>query len=1120
MAAAAPPVMPDVQVGLAIFGSLVTEMSPPDLPEGVSPDCQDVVYYPGGVKSRPGLRKRLQFNLNTTLTWSYTWLMPNGQNVNIYLTSDGILWRESIDVTPGVYTQIGQIIPGSYCNAVSAFGRLYMAFFNGITPTDLPLQYDGTNLDRVSQYGPGAPPVVGDVGPPALQITNWSQPQVPWSILSIAQNGTQVTVVINGIHDLFVGDEVVIETGNIVYDNYNLPIRVEGVPTNSSFTYTVGVAGLPGLAAGTVQALIYEVVTAAPHGLFVGDQFTISGTTILDNNHNFVETRPVLNIAAIFQEPAGTNVVTVVIDTVNHPNQAYSVASGTQFTVTGTSNNIYEQFGAVQTVSNVLSANSFTYIVPQTGAPYIGTGQINPKVNVSNPATWTVRTVLSPTTFTFTAVFPNVYGTSGTLYPGGASAEGAHKVVVMFQTRNGYITPASTPAVFTSAGGRKFNVTSIPIGPPNVVARILAFTGAGGTKFFYVPVPPMGTDITGNRVPLGTSTIVNDNTSTSAVINIADNSLFASLGIDIPGNDLFSIRPLGPSIGCFYYAMRMFWWGARNNVPNFQNLDFNGGYNTPNVPLGWSLYSGSGGSLIPSTRAQGGMMWQADSGVRAISQPAYQDFYGVDIIRPNTTYTFEAWVQIHNVPANQPVEVVVTLTGPGLTLSTSVAINPSITGWQHVQVAIGPTSSNASSFAGLQLVLWVNGLTGSQTVDIDEVNFIVASDPQGLQFNVSYVANPESFDDVTGRMGADDDPTPIMTTFEHHDLLHFLTMQGLHSSRDIVSSEPSQWSIVTVSKRCGAASPRAMDVGENFAVWVSAPLSNPPTPRGMYVYFGGDCYKISQENQPIFDTITGNTQQSIWVKNDLDNRRILAGLPISGATAPNLIYPLDYRELDTANDIASRPPIHISFTGKMICSDLSRKSTRWNIPANYAAMMKQPGGSVIMSICGGNGQAPGAGGPAPSPIVTPFDIAPRSVTSAGLYVLDEAKMTDDDYGVIVPYYTTYMFVNHEMEVALQVGLGRKLYKGYSAYISGVGLMQITPIPLNLKNPWPVPVPVQGLFHVPTYDMGDSLNISAERCAFKIASVPYFNGTDNSFDLQKFIIDFRKEPVSPTRFGAI
>ena len=38
---------------IEVFGGLVTDMSPADLPHGVSPDCQDVIFSNGGVLTRP-----------------------------------------------------------------------------------------------------------------------------------------------------------------------------------------------------------------------------------------------------------------------------------------------------------------------------------------------------------------------------------------------------------------------------------------------------------------------------------------------------------------------------------------------------------------------------------------------------------------------------------------------------------------------------------------------------------------------------------------------------------------------------------------------------------------------------------------------------------------------------------------------------------------------------------------------------------------------------------------------------------------------------------------------------------------------------------------------------------
>jgi len=44
-----------IDAPLELFGGLVTDMAAADLPQGVSPDCQDVSFLQGAVKTRPGI---------------------------------------------------------------------------------------------------------------------------------------------------------------------------------------------------------------------------------------------------------------------------------------------------------------------------------------------------------------------------------------------------------------------------------------------------------------------------------------------------------------------------------------------------------------------------------------------------------------------------------------------------------------------------------------------------------------------------------------------------------------------------------------------------------------------------------------------------------------------------------------------------------------------------------------------------------------------------------------------------------------------------------------------------------------------------------------------------------
>lgn len=169
----APPIIaPAIDVTLTLFGGMDTELSPSDVPEGLSPDNQDMVYAPGSTGSRPGLHKLFAtpFPNNVSVVYAKSYVQPNGTPLTLILTSDGKLWVEDIANSPGTYTQIGSTVPGLYAQSVSAFGREYIAVSDLLHGQGVPLQYDGTNLDRVTMDGPGAGPALANYLPPAATL--------------------------------------------------------------------------------------------------------------------------------------------------------------------------------------------------------------------------------------------------------------------------------------------------------------------------------------------------------------------------------------------------------------------------------------------------------------------------------------------------------------------------------------------------------------------------------------------------------------------------------------------------------------------------------------------------------------------------------------------------------------------------------------------------------------------------------------------------------------------------------------------------------------------------------------------------------------------------------------
>jgi hypothetical protein len=79
-------------------------MSPADLPHGVSPDCQDVVYSNGGVTTRPGLQALfVSFAGNPTVNYVKTYETLNATLRTMALDSNGVLYKE---MTPGTLSYI------------------------------------------------------------------------------------------------------------------------------------------------------------------------------------------------------------------------------------------------------------------------------------------------------------------------------------------------------------------------------------------------------------------------------------------------------------------------------------------------------------------------------------------------------------------------------------------------------------------------------------------------------------------------------------------------------------------------------------------------------------------------------------------------------------------------------------------------------------------------------------------------------------------------------------------------------------------------------------------------------------------------------------------------------
>ena len=204
------------------------------------------------------------------------------------------------------------------------------------------------------------------------------------------------------------------------------------------------------------------------------------------------------------------------------------------------------------------------------------------------------------------------------------SRAGVHQCAVIFVTRQGYLTRPSAPVSWTSAGDCRANVTGIPSVAtlPNIVARILAFTGAGGDNFYYT------TGLDG-----APQMQVSDNGASSFVVDFSDTALLAGISAD----SLFQLVELGECAGVIGYSDRLFWWGERNKQNNWDNLTFDGGFGSSanTVPLGWTpdaTYFAGGGCDTTGKAIWGGAYAILGDGATAtrglITQSAVTDYNG------------------------------------------------------------------------------------------------------------------------------------------------------------------------------------------------------------------------------------------------------------------------------------------------------------------------------------------------------------------------------------------------------------------------------------------------------------------------------------------------------------
>jgi hypothetical protein len=969
---------------IEIFGGLVTDMSPADLPHGVSPDCQDVIYSNGGVATRPGLQALFgPLAGNPTINYVKTYETLNATLRTLLLDSNGILYKET---TPGTLASVASgLAANSFANSTTLFGREYLAISDGRTGNDLPRQFDDTNFDRVSQSAPGAGPTVVDENVIVAVVASPNGATQPAAVAIAAspngasENGFLVTITASAAHGLSAGQSVTVAGVGIA--GYNGTFPVASAPSSTQFTYIAGASGLAASGGGTAASATATIQTAAAHGFVVGQLVTTTSIGIAGYNGTFAIT---------------------------------SVPDSTHFTLTAATGGLAASGG-------------------------------------------------------------------GTASAAGSIAAGVHQVCVIFKTRQGYLTKPSPATSWTASGGKRAVVANIPTGPSNVVARILCFTGGGGASFFYVGA---GATLFGGNM------IVNDNITTSAVVDFSDAILLAATNVD----NLFRLVELGCCAGAIDYAQRLFWWGERNKLNNFVNLGFDGGFTGPSLPhypLGWTpdpvfapggtdeqtfVVSGAAYSIVGNgSTATRGMM----------TQSAVQDALGAPLIQANTDYTMRARCARNSTLTQGNLRVNLFSASAGIN-TTGLQLTPAQLTTTYAEYTAQLTAPLTTIPGDLVLRVYAD-TTPNQNgqLYIDSIEIFPTAQPLNTSLvRASRVEDPESYDGINGLLSiAENNGQAIRAAFKLRERLYFVKEHSLHATQDDGTNEPALWSIAEISRRLGTPSVRGVGIGEDWVVIAHR--------TGLYIFNGGEPIKISQEIQPTWNQINWQYGHTLWVTVDTKERRIFVGAPMGSATSPNKILMLDYRDLDSAEDIAGRPPVNITLTGRKTATDKTRKWSPWTIAANSCALIERSDGTSLVAIGGGS---PGIGG---------------GGATGKVYQLNAAQLSDD--GTAIPsYYTTHYFPERAVEQALSLGAHRKLFSYLTMFVEGAGSLALT----SFTNSPSVPQAQQALpLSSPAVkDLELPINVLGERVAFKVST----NQSGAWFRLQKFTPALRVDPWSPVR----
>ena len=325
------------------------------------------------------------------------------------------------------------------------------------------------------------------------------------------------------------------------------------------------------------------------------------------------------------------------------------------------------------------------------------------------------------------------------------------------------------------------------------MARILAFTGAGGDNFYYT------TGLDG-----APQMQITDNSASSFVVDFSDTALLAGISAD----PLFQLVELGECAGVIGYAERLFWWGERNKQNNWDNLTFDGGFGGSgfNVPLGWTP------DAHILHRRQRGHHRASDLGRRVFDPGRRRD------ADARTDHAIRRHrLQRRAAPASRTpaysARVRVRMTGALTQGTLHVHFTARMLGISTTGVAVPAAQVTANAWTGIYRADHaIRGVSddslrpGAARVCrrhadqwrgflVENIEIFPTAEPYNTSLvRASFAEDPESYDGVSGFMSvSEDDGQTVRAAFLLRENLYFVKDRSIYVTADDGVNEPASW---------------------------------------------------------------------------------------------------------------------------------------------------------------------------------------------------------------------------------------------------------------------------------------------------------------------------------------